>query len=70
MIPKSTIAWTPIEHAEPKRDVPVLAIVDERDRRFCTVTHRMMRGWAGLKYPARVSFWSNLPQPPQSVDHE
>jgi hypothetical protein len=67
-LPTSTLHWRDANLELPKRDVPVIVAVVERGREFCAVSHRLAKGWAGLKLPAAVVYWASLPQPPAMLD--
>jgi hypothetical protein len=48
----------------PHSDIPVLAIVQDGKRTFCAPTHRLGRGWQGVKPPAQIIRWAPMPKPP------
>lgn len=66
--PTSTVHWRDANLELPKRDIPVIVAVTERGREFCAVSHRLSRGWANIKFPAVVHFWTPLPTPPPMSD--
>jgi len=59
---KSIIYWVIAEVELPPRDKPVLALVTEGHREFVATTHRLSRGWQGIKVPAKVVLWAHLPK--------
>ena len=59
---KSIIHWVNAEEELPPRDKPVLALVTEGHREFVATTHRLSRGWQGIKVPAKVVFWAKMPK--------
>lgn len=61
---KTFLEWTNAAEELPKRDKPVVVVVESPTQRFCAVSHRMSRGWSGLKPPATVTHWAQLPKPP------
>jgi len=64
---KSIIHWVSAEEELPPRDKPILALVTEGHREFVATTHRLSRGWQGIKVPAKVVLWAHLPKPPTII---
>jgi len=60
----SVLHWLDPEQELPNRDIPVLAIVRDGKRTFCAPTHRLARGWQGVKPPAQIIRWAPMPKPP------
>lgn len=63
-MPKSFIEWTLASQELPKRDIPVLVVARSPHQEFTAISHRMARGWAGIKAPATIVAWAPLPAPP------
>lgn len=61
---KTFLEWNNAEEELPKRDVPVVVVVESPTQRFCAVSHRMSRGWSQIQAPAMVTHWAPLPKPP------
>jgi hypothetical protein len=65
---KSFLEWIPVAENLPKRDVPVIVAVTNGRQTFTTVSHRMSRGWSGIKTPATVTHYSALPKCPHFIE--
>jgi hypothetical protein len=62
--PKSMLYWVDAQVEMPKRDIPVIALVRDGKRTFCTPTHRLSISWQGIKSPCVVTHWAAMPKPP------
>jgi hypothetical protein len=68
--PKSMLFWVDANVEIPKRDIPVIVLVRDGKRTFCTPSHRMAFAWSGIKSPSVVTHWAAMPKPPTIGDEQ